>query len=83
MISTTMTPTDDLVSHASRRTPLDASPSMAEACELARQLADTIERLRVCSPDGDQADTLRVAEGMARSVVDVVTDVMHSRRARA
>lgn len=83
MISTTMTPTDDLVSHASRRNSIEPSVSISEACELARRLADTIERLRVCSPDGDQADTLRVAEGMARSVVDVVTDVMQSRRARA
>ncbi|WP_433934357.1 hypothetical protein AB3662_07505 [Sorangium cellulosum] len=56
---------------------------MAEACELARRLADMIERLRVCTPEGDQAQTLRIAEGMARSVADAVSDVMRSRRIHA
>ncbi|WP_437624815.1 hypothetical protein [Sorangium sp. So ce1151] len=81
MISTSMTPTEELVTLPPRRTSLESSSaSMAEACELARRLADMIERLRVCTPEGDQAQTLRIAEGMARSVADAVTDVMRSRR---
>ncbi|XXT21864.1 hypothetical protein WME94_09920 [Sorangium sp. So ce429] len=80
MISTSMTPTEELVTLPPRRASLESSASMAEACELARRLADMIERLRVCTPDGDQAHTLRIAEGMARSVADAVTDVMRSRR---
>ncbi|WP_438018725.1 hypothetical protein WMF18_06445 [Sorangium sp. So ce315] len=38
-----------------------------------------IERLRLRTPEGDQAQTLRIAEGMARSVADAVSDVMRSR----
>ncbi len=81
MISSPMTPTEELVSLPPRRASIEASASVAEACELARRLADMIERLRVCAPEGDQAQTLRIAEGMARSVVDAMTDVIHSRRA--
>ncbi|WP_437678742.1 hypothetical protein [Sorangium sp. So ce131] len=81
MISTTMTPTEELMSLPARRTSIESSASVAEACELARRLADMIERLRMCTPDGGQAQTLRVAEGMARSVVDAMSDVLHSRRA--
>lgn len=80
MISTPMTPTEELVSLPPRRASLESSASMAEACELARRLADMIERLRLCTPEGDQAQTLRIAEGMARSVADAVSDVMRSRR---
>ncbi|WP_437962470.1 hypothetical protein WME76_45335 (plasmid) [Sorangium sp. So ce119] len=83
MISTTMTPTEEMVSLPPRRTSIESSASMAEACELARRLADMIERLRVCTPEGDQAQTLRIAEGMARSVADAVSDVMRSRRIHA
>ncbi|KYF52159.1 hypothetical protein BE08_24405 [Sorangium cellulosum] len=79
MISTPMTPTEELVSLPPRRASLESSASMAEACELARRLADMIERLRLCTPEGDQAQTLRIAEGMARSVADAVSDVMRSR----
>lgn len=80
MISTPMTPTEELVPLPPRRASLESSASMAEACELARRLADMIERLRLCTPEGDQAQALRIAEGMARSVADAVSDVMHSRR---
>ncbi|MGK3996403.1 hypothetical protein [Sorangium sp. So ce1024] len=80
MISTPMTQTEELVTLPSRRASLESSAaSMAEACELARRLADMIERLRLCTPEGDQAQTLRIAEGMARSVADAVSDVMRSR----
>lgn len=81
MMSTTMTPSEEMVSLPPRRASLEAPVSMTEACELARRLVDMIERLRMCTPEGDQAQALRIAEGMARSVADVVTDVMGSRRA--
>ncbi|WP_437591543.1 hypothetical protein [Sorangium sp. So ce1000] len=81
MISTTNTPSEDMVSLPQRRASLESPASMTEACELARRLVDMIERLRMCTPEGDQAQALRIAEGMARSVADVVSDVMASRRA--
>lgn len=79
MMSTTMTPSEEMVS-LPRRASLESPASMTEACELARRLVDMIERLRMCTPEGDQAQALRIAEGMARSVADVVTDAMGSRR---
>lgn len=76
--STTTTPTDDSTALSAVRASVEAPHRMAEACELARRLADVLEHLRVYASDGHQAQTLRVAEGMARSVVDVVSDVMRN-----
>jgi hypothetical protein len=81
MISSTRTSSEDMGSLPPRRTPFESPASMTEACELARRLVDVIEHLRMCAPEGDQAQALRLAEGMARNVADVVTDVLRSRRA--
>jgi hypothetical protein len=76
--STTTTPADDTTALSAMRASVEAPHRMAEACELARRLADVLEHLRLYASDGHQAQTLRVAEGMARSVVDAVTDVMRN-----